>query len=99
MDGEELSDQETALYDHQIRVWDADAQRRLSKSHILISRLKDSVIEFCENIVLSRGRGKSLAELYSDSLKEFNRMKDSSNGSLDFGFSFPYNFVQHKCNQ
>lgn len=29
MDGEELTEQETALYDRQIRVWGADAQRRL----------------------------------------------------------------------
>jgi len=27
-DGEELTAQETALYDRQIRVWGADAQRR-----------------------------------------------------------------------
>ena len=74
MDGEELTEQETALYDRQIRVWGADAQRRyyafrtcvcvwlcfvvmhvlifwklllarLSKSHILVSGLKGSVIE------------------------------------------------------
>ncbi|KAG8379447.1 hypothetical protein BUALT_Bualt07G0089500 [Buddleja alternifolia] len=53
MDGEELTEQETALYDRQIRVWGADAQRRLSKSHILISGLKGTVIEFCKNIVLA----------------------------------------------
>ena len=29
MDGEELTEQETALYDRQIRVWGTDAQRRL----------------------------------------------------------------------
>ncbi|KZV44548.1 SUMO-activating enzyme subunit 1B-1-like [Dorcoceras hygrometricum] len=53
MDGEELTEQETALYDRQIRVWGADAQRRLSKSHILVSGLQGSVIEFCKNIVLA----------------------------------------------
>ncbi|CAI9787353.1 unnamed protein product [Fraxinus pennsylvanica] len=53
MDGEELTEQETALYDRQIRVWGADAQRRLSKSHILVSGLKGTVIEFCKNIVLA----------------------------------------------
>ncbi|XP_073295618.1 SUMO-activating enzyme subunit 1B-1-like isoform X2 [Primulina huaijiensis] len=53
MDGEELTEQETALYDRQIRVWGADAQRRLSKSHILVSGLEGSVIEFCKNIVLA----------------------------------------------
>ncbi|KAG6385952.1 hypothetical protein SASPL_154835 [Salvia splendens] len=103
MDGEELTEQETALYDRQIRVWGADAQRRLSKSHILVSGLKGSVIEFCKNIVLAGVgsvtlnddrlvteelltanflvpsdrnvyTGKSLAELCSDSLKDFNPM-------------------------
>lgn len=28
MNGEELTEQETALYDRQIRVWGVDAQRR-----------------------------------------------------------------------
>ncbi|XAR50349.1 hypothetical protein NMG60_11004644 [Bertholletia excelsa] len=53
MDGEELTEQETALYDRQIRVWGADAQRRLSKSHVLVSGLKGTVAEFCKNIVLA----------------------------------------------
>ncbi|KAB1217482.1 SUMO-activating enzyme subunit 1A [Morella rubra] len=53
MDGEELTEQETALYDRQIRVWGADAQRRLSKAHILVSGMKGAVSEFCKNIVLA----------------------------------------------
>ncbi|GFP85767.1 sumo-activating enzyme subunit 1b-2 [Phtheirospermum japonicum] len=53
MDGEELTEHETALYDRQIRVWGADAQRRLSKSHILVSGLNGTMIEFCKNIVLA----------------------------------------------
>jgi ubiquitin-like 1-activating enzyme E1 A len=53
MDGEELTEQETALYDRQIRVWGADAQRRLSKAHILVSGLEGTVAEFCKNIVLA----------------------------------------------
>ncbi|KAH1115037.1 hypothetical protein J1N35_008415 [Gossypium stocksii] len=53
MDGEELTEQETALYDRQIRVWGADAQRRLSKAHILVCGLKGTVAEFCKNIVLA----------------------------------------------
>ncbi|KAL6996929.1 SUMO-activating enzyme subunit 1A, variant 2 [Sarracenia purpurea var. burkii] len=53
MDGEELTEQETALYDRQIRVWGADAQRRLSKAHILVGGLKGTVAEFCKNIVLA----------------------------------------------
>ncbi|CAK9170262.1 unnamed protein product [Ilex paraguariensis] len=53
MDREELTEQETALYDRQIRVWGVDAQRRLSKSHILVSGLKGTVVEFCKNVVLA----------------------------------------------
>ncbi|XWS51436.1 hypothetical protein CRYUN_Cryun12cG0176500 [Craigia yunnanensis] len=53
MNGEELTEQETALYDRQIRVWGADAQRRLSKSHILVYGIKGTVAEFCKNIVLA----------------------------------------------
>lgn len=35
MDGEELTEQETALYDRQIRVWGADAQRRFLSLNFL----------------------------------------------------------------
>ncbi|KAK7399247.1 hypothetical protein VNO78_10426 [Psophocarpus tetragonolobus] len=52
-DGEELTAQETALYDRQIRVWGADAQRRLSKAHVLVYGVKGTVAEFCKNIVLA----------------------------------------------
>ncbi|XP_024437785.1 SUMO-activating enzyme subunit 1B-1 isoform X1 [Populus trichocarpa] len=45
MNGEELTEQETALYDRQIRVWGADAQRRLSKSHILVYGMKGIIAE------------------------------------------------------
>lgn len=53
MDGEELTEQETALYDRQIRVWGADAQRRLSKAHVLVGGMKGTVAEVCKNIVLA----------------------------------------------
>lgn len=51
--GEELTAQETALYDRQIRVWGVDAQRRLSKSHVLVSGMTGTTVEFCKNIVLA----------------------------------------------
>ncbi|CAL0325281.1 unnamed protein product [Lupinus luteus] len=53
VDGEELTAQETALYDRQIRVWGADAQRRLSKAHVLVYGMKGTAAEFCKNIVLA----------------------------------------------
>ncbi|KAJ6843888.1 SUMO-activating enzyme subunit 1B-1-like [Iris pallida] len=54
MDGEEeLTAQQTALYDRQIRVWGVDAQKKLSKAHILVSGLDGTAVEFCKNIVLA----------------------------------------------
>ncbi|KAK1305491.1 SUMO-activating enzyme subunit 1B-1 [Acorus calamus] len=53
MDGEELTAQETELYDRQIRVWGVNAQRRLSKSHILVSGMNGTIAEFCKNVVLA----------------------------------------------
>ncbi|KAJ6853133.1 SUMO-activating enzyme subunit 1B-1-like [Iris pallida] len=54
MDGrEELTAQQTALYDRQIRVWGVDAQKKLSKAHILVSGLNGTAVEFCKNIVLA----------------------------------------------
>lgn len=53
MDGEELTQQETELYDRQIRVWGVDAQRRLSKANVLVCGMTGTVAEFCKNIVLA----------------------------------------------
>ncbi|XP_010917552.1 SUMO-activating enzyme subunit 1B-1 isoform X2 [Elaeis guineensis] len=53
MDGEELTEEETALYDRQIRVWGVDAQKRLSKAHILVRGLNGTAVEFCKNMVLA----------------------------------------------
>ncbi|KAH0435248.1 hypothetical protein IEQ34_026658 [Dendrobium chrysotoxum] len=103
MDGEELTAQQTALYDRQIRVWGVDAQKRLSKANVLVSGLNGTIAEFCKNIVLAgvgsltlmddrlvtkdaihanflitpeeaKHSGSSLAEVYCNSLKEFNPM-------------------------
>ncbi|PAN42527.1 hypothetical protein PAHAL_8G163000 [Panicum hallii] len=49
----ELTAQETALYDRQIRVWGVDAQKRLSKAHVLVCGMNGTTIEFCKNIVLA----------------------------------------------
>ncbi|XP_028765472.1 SUMO-activating enzyme subunit 1A-like [Neltuma alba] len=120
MDGEQLTEQETALYDRQIRVWGADAQRRLSKAHVLVHGMKGTIAEFCKNIVLAgvgsltlvddrvaneealssnflippdenAYRGKTLAELCCDSLKDFNPMVrvSAEKGDLSsFGIDF-----------
>uniref|UniRef100_A0A7N0RJF1 THIF-type NAD/FAD binding fold domain-containing protein n=1 Tax=Kalanchoe fedtschenkoi TaxID=63787 RepID=A0A7N0RJF1_KALFE len=68
IEGEELTEQETALYDRQIRVWGADAQRRLSKSHVFVCGMKRTVAEFCKNIVLA-GVG-SLTLVYDRPMNE-----------------------------
>lgn len=110
--GEELTAQETALYDRQIRVWGVNAQRRLSKSHVLVSGMTGTTVEFCKNIVLA-GVGsltlvddrlatedllqanflvpqdegayerKTLAELCTDSLRDFNPMVHVANEKGD----------------
>ncbi|CAL5061382.1 unnamed protein product [Urochloa decumbens] len=49
----ELTAQETALYDRQIRVWGVDAQKKLSKAHVLVCGMNGTTIEFCKNIVLA----------------------------------------------
>ncbi|XP_020572032.1 SUMO-activating enzyme subunit 1B-1-like isoform X2 [Phalaenopsis equestris] len=103
MEGEELTAQQTALYDRQIRVWGVDAQKRLSKANVLVSGLNGTVAEFCKNIVLAgigsltlmddrlvnedaihanffftpeeaKHSRSSLAEVYCNSLREFNPM-------------------------
>ncbi|KAG8089859.1 hypothetical protein GUJ93_ZPchr0011g28387 [Zizania palustris] len=48
-----LTAQETALYDRQIRVWGVDAQKRLSKAHVLVCGVNGATIELCKNIVLA----------------------------------------------
>lgn len=41
MDGEELTEQETALYDRQIRVWGAGAQRRYFTFNLTFMAITD----------------------------------------------------------
>lgn len=62
MDGEQLTEQETALYDRQIRVWGADAQRRLSKAHVLVGGIQGTIAELCKNIVLAGVRSVTLVD-------------------------------------
>lgn len=52
MDGEELTQQETELYDRQIRVWGVDAQRRSSPSSFAALEIFDSPIAAVVSIVL-----------------------------------------------
>lgn len=48
-----LTEQEAAVYDRQIRVWGADAQRKLSKARVLVVGMSGVIAETCKNIVLA----------------------------------------------
>lgn len=48
-----LTEQESALYDRQIRVWGADAQKRMGKARLLVAGLSGATIEACKNVVLA----------------------------------------------
>ncbi|GAU19511.1 hypothetical protein TSUD_77550 [Trifolium subterraneum] len=73
-DGEELTAQETALYDRQIRVWGADAQRSLTLIDDRLVTEEALSVNFLippdENVY----SGKTIAQLCCDSLKDFNPM-------------------------
>ncbi|XP_060204382.1 SUMO-activating enzyme subunit 1B-1-like isoform X1 [Lycium barbarum] len=131
-EGEQLTEQETAIYDRQIRVWGVDAQRRLSKSNVFVSGLKGTSVEFCKNIILAgvgsltlnddrlvtgeelllanflippdedTFRGKSVAELCCDSLKDFNPMvsvsvKKGDLANFDADFFQEFDIVVVSC--
>ncbi|XP_057845047.1 SUMO-activating enzyme subunit 1B-1 [Cryptomeria japonica] len=85
MDGELLTDQETAVYDRQIRVWGVDAQRRLSKSHVLVIGITGVVAELCKNIVLAGVGSLTL-------------MDDSPITSEDLSVGFLIHAGDSKCN-
>ncbi|KAF0753175.1 hypothetical protein AaE_005801, partial [Aphanomyces astaci] len=49
----ELTAQEAAIYDRQMRLWGVEAQKRLQNSHILISGMTQLGSEVAKNLVLS----------------------------------------------
>lgn len=50
---EQISEEEAALYDRQIRLWGLEAQNRLKKSKLLIIGVSPLAGEIVKNIVLS----------------------------------------------
>eukprot|EP00245_Coleochaete_scutata_P007254 TRINITY_DN22402_c0_g1_i1.p1 TRINITY_DN22402_c0_g1~~TRINITY_DN22402_c0_g1_i1.p1 ORF type:complete len:334 (+),score=46.88 TRINITY_DN22402_c0_g1_i1:25-1026(+) len=48
-----LTEQESAVYDRQIRIWGVEAQRRLSKARYLVAGISGVTVEACKNIVLA----------------------------------------------
>ncbi|XP_046394086.1 SUMO-activating enzyme subunit 1 [Ischnura elegans] len=51
--GHELTEDEAALYDRQIRLWGVESQRRLRGANILLIGVKGLGAEICKNIVLA----------------------------------------------
>ncbi|KAF0694258.1 Aste57867_14853 [Aphanomyces stellatus] len=52
-DDVELTAEEAAIYDRQMRLWGVEAQKRLQNSHILISGMTQLGSELAKNLVLS----------------------------------------------
>ena len=50
---EEISIQEAALYDRQIRLWGMDAQTRMRSTHVLVIGMNGLVNEVVKNLVLA----------------------------------------------
>ncbi|KAG8222690.1 hypothetical protein J437_LFUL015887 [Ladona fulva] len=66
--GHELTEDEAALYDRQIRLWGVDAQKRLRAAKILLVGLKGLGSEVCKNVMLAGV--KSITLLDHEPLKE-----------------------------
>jgi len=73
----QITEDEAAVYDRQIRLWGLDAQQRMRNATILIVRLRGAATEAIKNIVLA-GIGK-LVLVDSD---------DVSDEDLGTGFFF-----------
>jgi ubiquitin-like 1-activating enzyme E1 A len=50
---EELSADEIALYDRQLRLWGMEAQNRMRKAHVLLITIKALGNEIAKNLVLA----------------------------------------------
>jgi len=48
-----LTEEEAALYDRQIRLWGADAQKRLRVANVLLAGFRGILTEVCKNLVLA----------------------------------------------
>lgn len=49
----EISEDEAALYDRQIRLWGVDAQKKLLASRVLLVNMQGLGAEIAKNLVLS----------------------------------------------
>jgi ubiquitin-like 1-activating enzyme E1 A len=53
MEAPSLTEEEAALYDRQIRLWGADAQKRLRVANVLFAGFRGILTEACKNLVLA----------------------------------------------
>mmetsp|Transcript_35171 Transcript_35171/g.43399 ORF Transcript_35171/g.43399 Transcript_35171/m.43399 type:complete len:334 (+) Transcript_35171:170-1171(+) len=62
----DISENEAALYDRQIRLWGVEAQKRMRDAKVLICGLRGTTIELCKNLILA---GISVTIQDSDTVK------------------------------
>jgi len=48
-----ISEEQTAVYDRQLRLWGVQAQQRLLQSKVLVWGLEGSNVEVCKNLILA----------------------------------------------
>jgi len=48
-----ITEEEAALYDRQIRLWGADAQKRIRAANVLLAGFRGILTEVCKNLVLA----------------------------------------------
>lgn len=58
----DISEDEAALYDRQIRLWGLDAQKRLRAARLLVVGLKGLGAEVCKNVVLAGVKSLTLLD-------------------------------------
>src|SRR4051812_7224863 len=59
----QISEEEAAIYDRQIRLWGLDAQKRMRNARVLLSSLGGILTEVCKNLVLA---GVGSITIYDD---------------------------------
>eukprot|EP01117_Protostelium_nocturnum_P012351 TRINITY_DN4552_c0_g1_i1.p1 TRINITY_DN4552_c0_g1~~TRINITY_DN4552_c0_g1_i1.p1 ORF type:complete len:323 (+),score=107.95 TRINITY_DN4552_c0_g1_i1:68-1036(+) len=70
MESGQLTEDEVKLYDRQIRLWGADAQRRMRDSKVLLIGFKGLNAEVCKNIVIAGINSVTILESGVTSLQD-----------------------------
>src|SRR5271167_652730 len=91
--GEELSADEIALYDRQLRLWGIEAQNRMRKANVLLITMKALGNEIAKNLVLA-GIG-SLTVMDSDVVTERDIESEFLVVEEDIGKNVLVDFTKH----